>query len=218
MRYICNNLPLWHTVSFNYASLAEKGISAAYINHGQQNEAVKENVVAGKYRFVYISRESILGVPRFRDMLLTLPYQEHLVGITHWSTMIGIVGSTTSTIDWAKLQAASKSLSLNVAIVRTFTMSHVHTLNFNPSLKWSHDYHMKFSNIHCLYGCCAILVTLHPYTVWTRVSCQAVSPTNGLGTRLPRPWCRSGSRRQRLTPLERGLWFTWEGLITTCVQ
>ena len=65
----------------NYASLAEKGISAAYINREQQNEAVKENVVAGKYRFVYISRESILGVPRFRDMLLTLPYQEHLVGM-----------------------------------------------------------------------------------------------------------------------------------------
>ena len=63
------------------ASLAEKGISAAYINHEQQNEEVKENVVAGKFRFVYISPESILGVQRFRDMLLTLPYQERLVGI-----------------------------------------------------------------------------------------------------------------------------------------
>ena len=56
-------------------------ISAAYINHEQQNEEVKENVVAGKFRFVYISPESILGVQRFRDMLLTLPYQERLVGI-----------------------------------------------------------------------------------------------------------------------------------------
>ena len=63
------------------ASLAEKGTSVAYINHEQQNEDVKKNVVAGKYRFVYISPESILGVPRFRDMLLTLPYQELLVGI-----------------------------------------------------------------------------------------------------------------------------------------
>ena len=62
-------------------SLAEKGISAAYINHEQQNQEVKEDVVAGKYRFVYISPESILGVPRFRDMLLTHPYQERLVGI-----------------------------------------------------------------------------------------------------------------------------------------
>ena len=46
-------------------SLAEKGISAAYINHEQQNQEVKEDLVAGKYRFVYILPESILGVPRF---------------------------------------------------------------------------------------------------------------------------------------------------------
>jgi len=62
-------------------SLTEKGISAAYINHEQEDERVKSDVVAGKYKFIYISPESLLGVPRFRDMLLTLPYQERLIGI-----------------------------------------------------------------------------------------------------------------------------------------
>lgn len=62
-------------------NLVEKGISAAYINHEQKDDKVKEHVVAGKYRFVYISPESLLGVPRFRDVLLTLPYREHLVEI-----------------------------------------------------------------------------------------------------------------------------------------
>ena len=33
-------------------------------------------------------------------------------------------------------------------------------------------------------GGAVISLTSYPYTVCTRVSCQAVSPTNGLGTRL----------------------------------
>ena len=46
-------------------------------------------------------------------------------------------------------------------------------------------------------GAAVIFLTSYPYTVWTRVSCQAVSPTNGLGTRLyssqpePLPWTAS---------------------------
>ena len=62
-------------------NLTEKAISSAYINHEQEDERVKEDVVAGKYKLVYISPESLLGVPRFRDMLLTPPYQEHPIGI-----------------------------------------------------------------------------------------------------------------------------------------
>ena len=50
---------------------------------------MKEDVVAGKYRLVYILPESCLGVvSRFQDMLLTLLYQEPLVGTVfneaHW--------------------------------------------------------------------------------------------------------------------------------------
>ena len=57
-------------------SLAERDISTAYIKHDQENEEV-----AGRHRVVYISSESLLGVPGFWDVLLTPPYQEHLVGI-----------------------------------------------------------------------------------------------------------------------------------------
>ena len=37
-------------------------------------------------------------------------------------------------------------------------------------------------------GWAVISVTSYPYTLWTRVSCQAVSPMNGLGMRLGAAW------------------------------
>ena len=57
--------------------LLSVGISAAFINHEQDDPNVKHAVVQGKYKFVYISPES-LSLPRFREMLYSDQYQEKL--------------------------------------------------------------------------------------------------------------------------------------------
>ena len=57
--------------------LLSVGISAAFINHEQNDANIKQAVVQGKYKFVYISPES-LSLPRFREMLYSDRYQEKL--------------------------------------------------------------------------------------------------------------------------------------------
>ena len=57
--------------------LLSVGISAAFINHELDDANVKHAVVQGKYKFVYISPES-LSLPRFREMLYSDQYQEKL--------------------------------------------------------------------------------------------------------------------------------------------
>ena len=57
--------------------LLSVGISATFINHEQDDTNVKHAVVQGKYKFVYISLES-LSLPRFREMLYSDQYQEKL--------------------------------------------------------------------------------------------------------------------------------------------
>ena len=53
---------------------------------------------------------------------------------------------------------------------------------------WSHvamiKYHMQYPVFMACTGTAVISLTSYPYIVWTWVSYQAVSPTNGLGTRL----------------------------------
>ena len=56
--------------------LTSKGISSAFINHEQNNPAVKKRVQEGQYKFVYISPES-LDLPQYRDMLLSVPYKKN---------------------------------------------------------------------------------------------------------------------------------------------
>ncbi len=57
--------------------LSAKGISAAFINHEQKDDAIKQAVVRGRVKFVYISPES-LSLSKYRDMLSTEPYQQNL--------------------------------------------------------------------------------------------------------------------------------------------
>ena len=45
-------------------------------------------------------------------------------------------------------------------------------------------YHMHYPIFMDCTGAAVVFLMSYPYTVWTRVSCQAVSSTNGLGTRL----------------------------------
>lgn len=56
--------------------LLSVGMSAAFINHEQDDANVK-HAVQGKYKFVYISPES-LSLPRFREMLYSDQYREKL--------------------------------------------------------------------------------------------------------------------------------------------
>ena len=62
-------------------ALVVKGMKAAYINHEQKDEAVKQDVIAGKYQYVYISPESLTQNHRFRNMLRSTVYQTHLIAI-----------------------------------------------------------------------------------------------------------------------------------------
>lgn len=59
------------------SKLLAMGISAAFINHEQDDPTVKQAVVQGKVKFVYISPES-LSLPRYRDMLHSDVYQQYL--------------------------------------------------------------------------------------------------------------------------------------------
>ena len=58
------------------AKLSSRWISAAFINHERHNYGVKNSVVEGKVKFVYISPEA-LSMPKYRDML-TDQYQKNL--------------------------------------------------------------------------------------------------------------------------------------------
>ena len=68
----------------------------------------------------------------------------------------------------------STSLAGNNNALVYITNSHVVTIK----------YHMHYPIFMACMGGAVISLMSYPYTVCTRVSCQAVSPTNGLGTRL----------------------------------
>ena len=59
------------------SKLQSTGISAAFINHEQNDASIKQSVVQGRFKFVYISPES-LSLPRFRQMLYSDQYQQNL--------------------------------------------------------------------------------------------------------------------------------------------
>ena len=64
------------------------------------------------------------------------------------------------------------------------TTTRLHIMNSHVA---SIKYHMHYPIFMACTGAAVMFLTSYPYTVWTRVSCQAVSPTNGLGTRLIQP-------------------------------
>ena len=57
------------------------GISAEFIGEMQQDLDSMELVREGKVQLVYISPESLVENPQWRTMLLSAPYQKHLVAI-----------------------------------------------------------------------------------------------------------------------------------------
>ena len=50
--------------------LSKKGIKACGVYGGQDDEQVQKDVLKGEYRLVYFTPETIIGVKKWRNMLL----------------------------------------------------------------------------------------------------------------------------------------------------
>ena len=56
------------------------GVSAEFVGELQQDIDAIKGVKDGLYQLLYISPESLLGNPQWRDMFLSVVYQKNLVG------------------------------------------------------------------------------------------------------------------------------------------
>ena len=57
------------------------GINAEFVGECQTNKAAIDRVLKGEIDIVFVSPESIVTNPLFRNMLLTKPYKEHIKGL-----------------------------------------------------------------------------------------------------------------------------------------
>lgn len=60
---------------------SSKGIATEFVGEVQADPAVISQVLQGNLQLLYISPENLLNNPRFRSMLLTSKYKEHLVAL-----------------------------------------------------------------------------------------------------------------------------------------
>ena len=58
--------------------LSKKGIKACGVYGGQDDEQVQKDVLKGEYRLVYFTPETIIGVKKWRNMLLNEVYSSRL--------------------------------------------------------------------------------------------------------------------------------------------
>ena len=58
-----------------------RGIATEFVGELQQDLDAMKGVKEGKYQLLYISPESLLRNPQWRERLLSHAYQENLVGI-----------------------------------------------------------------------------------------------------------------------------------------
>ncbi len=57
------------------------GLPAAFVGSEQDDKAVKEAVLKGKYQLVFIGPESLIRNLRWREMLRSDTYHQNLVGL-----------------------------------------------------------------------------------------------------------------------------------------
>ena len=62
-------------------NFSSRGLSCELVGEAQDNEAVLVNVTEGKYKLVFMSPESLLLSPRWREMLRSPIYQDNLVAL-----------------------------------------------------------------------------------------------------------------------------------------
>ena len=73
--------PLTALMADQREKFTTKGIAAEFVGELQQDIDAMDNVRTGQCQLVYISPESILRNPQWREMLLTSAYKENLVGL-----------------------------------------------------------------------------------------------------------------------------------------
>ena len=73
--------PLTALMADQREKFTTKGIAAEFVGELQQDINAMDNVRTGQCQLVYISPESILRNPQWREMLLTSAYKENLVGL-----------------------------------------------------------------------------------------------------------------------------------------
>ena len=56
-----------------------KGLKAAFVGKGQNDDKIKESVQNGEFELVYISPESMLRVLKYREMFWSTSYQNSLM-------------------------------------------------------------------------------------------------------------------------------------------
>jgi bloom syndrome protein len=58
-----------------------KGISTNFVGEDQMDQEAITNIMNGEIQLVYISPESLICNPKYRNMLLSTTYQERLVAL-----------------------------------------------------------------------------------------------------------------------------------------
>ena len=84
------------------------------------------------------------------------------------------------------LQTTSKTATIQYKPVTSLASNNNELTHYKQSCGYNQIYPIFMA---CK-GTSVISLTSYPYIVWTRVSCQAVSPTNGLGMRLTLAWTK----------------------------
>ena len=82
------------------------------------------------------------------------------------------------------LQMTSKTATIQYKPVTSLASNNNALTHYEQSCGYDRIYPIFRACMRAL----VISLTSYPYTVWTQVSCQAVSPTNSLGTRLTLAW------------------------------
>ncbi len=73
--------PLTSLMIDQKAKFTPKGVKAEFVGEAQNDRAAVENVLKGQCELVFISPESIISNPLYRNMLLTEVYKERMVGL-----------------------------------------------------------------------------------------------------------------------------------------
>ena len=73
--------PLTSIMMDQQAKFSALGIKVEYVGEAQQNDSIIRNVLQGSVQLVFISPEAILHNHRFRTMLLSNVYRNHLVAL-----------------------------------------------------------------------------------------------------------------------------------------
>lgn len=73
--------PLTSLMMDQHAKYTPSGLKTEFVGEVQSNEKAIDRVIRGEVQLVYISPESVMSNPTYRNMFLSLPYKERLVAV-----------------------------------------------------------------------------------------------------------------------------------------